>query len=148
MTDPKFEFYERIDGTKSWFMNGMYHKEDGPAVITDGGMTKEWWIKDMRHREDGPAIEKWNGTKEWWFNNLRHRIGGPAIEHCNGATEWFVNGKRHHEDGPAIEWGDKVEYWINDKLISPNKYRNVKNLNRCKYPKLVESIIIRLVHNS
>jgi hypothetical protein len=54
-------------GTKSWHLNGKYHREDGPAVeYADGD--KEWYLNDELHREDGPAIEWANGYKEWYLN--------------------------------------------------------------------------------
>lgn len=36
------------------YLNGMLHKEGGPA--RDAVDTKEWFIEGQRHREDGPAI--------------------------------------------------------------------------------------------
>lgn len=35
------------------------HNEAGPAVIYANG-DKEWWINGMRHRENGPAIDRPN----------------------------------------------------------------------------------------
>ena len=31
------------DGTKIWFLNGEYHREDGPAVVLYDG-SEEWWL--------------------------------------------------------------------------------------------------------
>ena len=31
------------DGTKKYYVNGLLHKEDGPAVEYSNG-DKEWWI--------------------------------------------------------------------------------------------------------
>jgi len=33
---------------------------------------KSWYINGHYHREDGPAIEKANGDKEWWLNGQRN----------------------------------------------------------------------------
>ena len=71
------------DGTKEYRMNGLLHREDGPAVECANG-DKEWWINGKRHREDGPAVEYANGDKEWWINGKRHREDGPAVEYANG----------------------------------------------------------------
>ena len=57
-------FYDR---DKTWYLNGNYHRVDGPAIEWGDG-SKSWWLNGKRHREDGPAIERSNGTKEWWLN--------------------------------------------------------------------------------
>lgn len=54
-------------GNKEWYLNGVLHREDGPAVEYANG-TKQWLIDGRLHREDGPAIEWPNGTKQWWLN--------------------------------------------------------------------------------
>lgn len=32
---------------------------------------RTWWRDGLRHRDDGPAIERDNGTREWWRNDER-----------------------------------------------------------------------------
>ena len=51
-------------GSKTWTLNGEYHRLDGPAIIqVDGG---EWWFKhDEYHRLDGPAIILPDSRKYW-----------------------------------------------------------------------------------
>ena len=66
-------------GTKEWYVNGLLHREDGPAVINADG-SQEWWIDGLCHREDGPAIVYANGRQEWWLN------GKP-----NDVNECFLN---------------------------------------------------------
>ena len=59
------------DGNKYWYLNGLLHREDGPAIeYTDG--TKRWFLYNCRHREDGPAIEFSNGNKSWYLNNNKY----------------------------------------------------------------------------
>ena len=54
-------------GDKYWFLNGLLHRENGPACeYADGD--KSWWLNGKRHREYGPAIEAICGYKEWWLN--------------------------------------------------------------------------------
>ena len=60
-------------------------------VDTDG--TKSWYLKGNLHREDGPAIEYAEGTKCWYLNGNLHREDGPAIEYASGDKRWFLNGK-------------------------------------------------------
>ena len=60
---------EYPDGTRRWFINGKFHREDGPAVEYTNG-TKRWYINNKLHREDGPAYEGTDGTKRWYINNI------------------------------------------------------------------------------
>jgi hypothetical protein len=59
---------------------------------------KEWWLNGVLHREDGPAIEWANGSKEWWLNGKPHREDGPAAEYADGRKEWYLNGDRLTEE--------------------------------------------------
>jgi len=86
------------DGSKDWWLNGILHREDGPAV-EDADGTKEWRLRGKFHRTDGPAIEWANGTKEWFLNGDYHRTDGPAVEHADGRKEWFLNGNE-------VSWQD------------------------------------------
>ena len=91
MTDYiKYEVKVYADGSKSWYLNGQRHREDGPAFDRRDGY-KAWYLNGKRHREDGPAIEWSDGGKSWWLNNKRHREDGPAIEFSNGGKYWYLN---------------------------------------------------------
>jgi hypothetical protein len=85
------------NGSKSWFLNGKLHREDGPAYECPDG-AKEWYQNGKLHRLDGPAIEYANGTKQWYQNGSRHRLDGPAIERADGSKYWYIEGKRYSED--------------------------------------------------
>jgi len=78
---------------------------------------KFWYLNGLYHREDGPAVEYANGDKFWYVNGKCHRIDGPACEYANGSKSWYVNGKYHREDGPAVECASGSKYWYID-----NKY--------------------------
>tara|TARA_S200002703_G_C3736970_1_gene226571 strand:+ start:507 stop:869 length:363 start_codon:yes stop_codon:yes gene_type:complete len=80
------------NGDKQWYLNGNFHREDGPAVECANG-TKKWYLDGKLHREDGPAIERADGSKHWYLNNNLHRDDGPAIERASGTKEWFLNNK-------------------------------------------------------
>lgn len=56
-------------GTKSWFKNGVHHREDGPAIEWDDG-TLEWHLNGVRHRVNGPAVEWESGHKSWYLNGI------------------------------------------------------------------------------
>jgi hypothetical protein len=80
------------DGKTFWYLNGVWHREGGPALEYPSGL-KHWYLNGIRHREGGPAIEFPDGTKKWYFNDKLHREGGPAVEYSNGIKRWFLNGK-------------------------------------------------------
>jgi hypothetical protein len=63
----KYEVKVYADGEKYWYLNGEFHREDGPAVeYSDGGVS--WYLNGLRHREDGPAMEGSCGRKFWCLN--------------------------------------------------------------------------------
>ena len=89
--EPECKIYP--NGDKFWYLNGEYHREDGPAIEYSNGY-KAWYINGKRHREDGPAIERANGDKSWWLNGKLHREDGAAVEYVNGYKAWYLNGKQ------------------------------------------------------
>ena len=44
-------------------------KEEPTMEVSDSG-TKSWWLNGELHREDGPAMEWADGDKYWWLNGL------------------------------------------------------------------------------
>jgi hypothetical protein len=62
--------YKYPDGSEAWYLDGKYH------------------------REDGPAYTHTDGTEEWFVNGIRHRLDGPAVVHTNGVKLWYVHGER------------------------------------------------------
>jgi hypothetical protein len=58
-------------GNKRHYINGKFHREDGPAVEYDDG-SKAWVINGKLHREDGPAIEDADGSKTWVINDIAY----------------------------------------------------------------------------
>jgi hypothetical protein len=78
-------------GTKSWYLDGKRHREDGPAIEYAYG-TKSWYIDGKLHREDGPASVGCNGDKSWHINGQLHREDGPAVERHNGTKRWYIDG--------------------------------------------------------
>ena len=60
-------------GFESWYLNGRYHKEDGPAIINLRG-SEEWQQDGELHRIDGPAVINSNGYEAWYKNDkMRYR---------------------------------------------------------------------------
>ena len=91
------------DGDKFWYLNGEFHREDGPAVELASG-SKEWYLNGELHREDGPARELASGFKEWWIHGERHRKDGPAIEYADKYKQWYLNGEKYTEE----QWKVKI----------------------------------------
>jgi antitoxin component YwqK of YwqJK toxin-antitoxin module len=101
MNKPEYNIYP--NGNKSWFLNGKYHREDGPALEYASG-DKFWFLNDKLHREDGPAVEYPGGTKEWYLNGNLHREDGPACEYTNGNKYWYLNHKEVHPETIVDLW--------------------------------------------
>lgn len=88
----------RISGCVFYFKNGLFHREDGPAVKNSDG-SEEWHVDGEPHRLDGPAVTWSDGTKEWYVKGQLHRFDGPAIEFPSGTKVWYVFGVNCTEDG-------------------------------------------------
>jgi hypothetical protein len=58
---------EHSNGTKAWYLKGLYHRMDGPAYISLDG-SKYWYFEGRIHRMDGPAIEFPNGSNSYWYH--------------------------------------------------------------------------------
>lgn len=74
----------------------------------------KYLLNGVLHREGGPAVEENCGNKIWYLNGKKHRLDGPAIEMKNGNTYWYINDKLHREDGPAIESNGNKRWFLND----------------------------------
>ena len=90
--------------------NGVFHRDDGPAVIYSSG-SKAWYKYGKLHRDDGPAIIDIDSYRAWYKNGKRHRDDGPAVIRNDGYKAWYKNGKRHRDDGPAIIYSDGNKEW-------------------------------------
>ena len=67
--------------------------ENKPKCIVHKNGTKRWFLNGLLHREDGPALEYHDGTNYWYINGLLHRLDGPAIIESTGSKYWYINGK-------------------------------------------------------
>ena len=65
---------------------------DQPKMKVHPDGSKDWWLNGLLHRTDGPALEWADGSKEWWLNGQFHRTDGPAYEGADGSKVWFLNG--------------------------------------------------------
>ena len=95
-------------------------------VYDDG--SKSWYLNGKRHREDGPALEWADGSKSWYLNGKSHREDGPAFEGADGTKAWYLNGKRHREHGPALEWASGGKWWyLNGEQLTETEFKNRMN---------------------
>jgi len=86
-----------------------------PACTIHSSGIKEWYLNGKYHREDGPAIEHPNGKKEWLLNGMYHREDGPAVEHPNGTKCWFLNGKETHPEVLVDLWLEREVFsWYDE----------------------------------
>lgn len=81
------------------YENAQQHEE--PVLKVDMHGAKRWWLNGVRHRLDGPAVEYTDGTKFWYQNGKRHRIDGPAAEWTDGIKWWFVDDVKYDD---VYEW--------------------------------------------
>jgi len=70
----------------------------GRPYVKSGNGFVFHYLNGMRHRENGPAAEHKDGHKYWWLNGKRHRIDGPAVEIITGEKKWFLFGKEYTEE--------------------------------------------------
>jgi len=112
-TIPETGNYISYFGNEIWVKDGLWHREDGPAIIYPDGK-KEWRQNGEYHRLDGPAIIYKDGTQEWLQKGKLHRLDGPAIE--AGYNEWWFEGKLHREDGPAIILENGISFWYKNGI--------------------------------
>lgn len=103
------------DDRKEWFINGVRHRIDGPAI--ECGERTSYYEDGLLHRVDGPA-HKTETVEEWWYRGKQHRIDGPAIREMhtyygnrtNIHEVWMIHGKYHRIGGPAIIRSSQYTY--------------------------------------
>ncbi len=57
---------DRFGNVRYYNEQNQLHRVDGPTVEYANG-DKSYYLHGICHREDGPAID-WIITKEWWYN--------------------------------------------------------------------------------
>jgi hypothetical protein len=100
-------------------VNGLYHRNDGPAIICKNGLI--FFYRDgILYRNDGPAkiylkniennhitdierlIASPSTSMKWYCDDKLHIINREAIICENGLREWWEYDKRYRYCGPAI----------------------------------------------
>lgn len=68
--------YEHANGEKAWYLNGVLHRDDGPAF--EGRHCMSWFRHGRLHRVDGPAVERPEAEfNQWWVNGKQVRRRRP-----------------------------------------------------------------------
>ena len=80
------------------------------GLVIDEHGNKSWWLNGVLHREDGPAVEWVNGHRSWWINGIqvqRIKIKKSALQNlrsCPGPVgstcperNWIKKGHRRCE---------------------------------------------------
>jgi hypothetical protein len=109
------------NGTKMWWLHGVWHNENEPAVVYPNG-TEEWYLHGKLHNANGPAVKSLLGSS-WYLHGKVHREDGPAVERADGYNSWWLNNKKYKD---AFAWAeallklkginDPSEDEINDKV--------------------------------
>ncbi len=88
----------------------LFITSKGYGMVCESSYGRSYFINGMYHREKGPALEFINGEKQWWENDLRHRLDGPAVEYADGRKAWYIEGKHYYEE----EYYKKIEQMKKD----------------------------------
>jgi len=68
-----YEVRVDIDGSKEWYLNGQYHREDGPVVECANGY-KAWWLND-KYLTEKEFIKRTSNTKELTVKEISDLLG-------------------------------------------------------------------------
>lgn len=122
LTDGPAEHTE--DGSKYYYMHGVKHREDGPAIYDNVTKQTIWYFMGMMHREDGPAKIFYSDNKEichnmWYKYGVLHNDKEAAYIKFNVLSRditsiyYYKDGLLHKEDGPAmiINMNDREYKW-------------------------------------
>ena len=53
--------------------------------------TRRYRLNGVLHRQLGPAVIFANGTEIWYQRGERHRLGGPAVTMNTGEQYWYLS---------------------------------------------------------
>jgi hypothetical protein len=100
-----FTTIERTAGATRYYLAGILHRDDGPAVVyIDGDYS--YYRYGKRHREDGPAAFM-NGITFYCKYGKFHRKDGPAVIRSNGSHHYYLNGVLCNKE-EYIKLGGKI----------------------------------------
>ena len=89
------------NGSQSWRLNNVFHREDGPAYTAANGY-RAWYLHGKLHKVDGPAIILENGEAGWYLENKRMLSYEEFQEKTGCADETIIMFK--------LRWGSFVPW--------------------------------------
>ncbi len=135
-TFKKIKIDKWYDNEITYYLNGVLHRSNGPALISD--YIQAWYYKGYYHRLDGPAVTKPNYCNYWYVNGLLHRTDGPAIEYYQEEQKkynsWYINGEmvenwkheyKYYEE--TIENFNNIEHFIG--VLYKIKTKSINNIS-------------------
>jgi hypothetical protein len=135
-SEPNYDSVEYEDNETIYYLNGQYHRTDGPAIEDfDGG--EQWYQHGKIHREDGPASTDIDGNKTWFLDGEIHKheaTDGTKVWYKPGFHDWYgaerMNGIARLElpNGKVYKDGDLGQLYIQYK-----KNRAMKRRAAAKY---------------
>lgn len=107
-------------------LNGVLHREDGPAVIHhDEVGYRGYYLFGQLHNVDGPAEyhEYWDACagmpERWYLQGERHRLFGPAVDTDGEDDEWYLFGVGYSE------WDYNMLMAVKDSWNTKEELNNV-----------------------
>lgn len=90
-----------MDGSVEWYSNGVLHRDNGPAVVSD---TKRSYYVNGQPRDaaDGPSTEWSNGTAVWTSNGRQVK----RVDSSGTITEYDDRGQPkscHNPNDPSVK---------------------------------------------
>ena len=86
----------------------------------------EYRRNGLRHRLDGPASISDDGLEIWYRNGVWHRVDDePTITHPDGRRYWYRNGVLHRDDGPAVIRANGDKFWYRNGVMIRTPYRRI-----------------------
>lgn len=110
---------EWSNGSKVWYKEEKFHRDNGPAIEWDNGF-REWWLEGKLHREDGPAIE--------YYSEYEHE------DHAD-YREWYLKGKNY-----SNSWLFRDEFILSEEPHP--KYPKILLFKILKKDKIEEYLLI------
>jgi len=83
----------------------------------------EWFLNGVLHRENGPALEWANGSKFWYKEGKFHREDGPALEYTNGDKIWYIEGEMYTEENFNKKIKEMNQSSYNGKIVEIEEKR-------------------------
>ena len=124
-TDIFMSIFKYLD----WFTDAKAIREVWPLLIGKWHsrvykLLNEWkgyfgcfhTVQGVLHDTQGPAAIYNGGAEEWYTRGELDRYGHPAYI-CGLNISYYKNGLRHNEWGPAVVTKEKLEWWVEGKLI-------------------------------